>query len=52
MLFRLGIICALLTTTLVYSNQDFDEEEDYSDEDYSDLETDLNILEEEDLLHN
>lgn len=57
MLFRLGIICALLTSALVYSNQDidlnivtidmFDE-----DDDYSDLEADLKLLEEEDTLYN
>jgi hypothetical protein len=54
MLFRLGIIYSLLTSTIVYSNQDFDlniipidlfEEEE---EDYSDLEPDLKLLEEED----
>ena len=58
MLFRLGIICSLLTSALIYSNQDFDlnvvtidmfEEED---DDYSDLEADLKLLEEEDALYN
>lgn len=55
MLFRLGIIYSLLTSTIVYSNQDFDlniipidlfEEEE--EEDYSNLEPDLKLLEEED----
>jgi hypothetical protein len=58
MLFRLGIICSLLTNALIYSNQDFDlnivtiDMFDEDDDDYSDLEADLKLLEEEDTLYN
>jgi hypothetical protein len=55
MLFHLGLICALLTSSLIYSNQDHSNitiEYDDEDEDYSCIEEDLRILEEEDRLHN
>lgn len=55
MILPLGLICALLTSSLAYANQDnsniaieFDDE----DEDYSSIEEDLRLLEEEDRLHN
>ena len=52
MILPLGLICALLTSSLAYANQDnsniaIDDE----DEDYSSIEEDLRLLE-EDRLHN
>ena len=57
MILHLGLICALLTSSLVYSNQGYaniaiecdDEDED---DDYSSLEEDLRLLEEEERRHN
>ncbi|MCL6756023.1 MAG: hypothetical protein M3A24_02510 [Candidatus Rhabdochlamydia oedothoracis] len=55
MILRLGFICALLTSSFAYSNQDTSNiaiEFDDEDEDYSSIEEDLRLLEEEDRLHN
>lgn len=55
MILHLGLICALFTSSLIYSNQDNANiaiEYDDEDEDYSSLEEDLRILEEEDRLRN
>lgn len=53
MLFYMGILCTLLTSSFVYSNQALDSEvatiqTDLEEEDYSDLKIDLELLEEED----
>lgn len=55
MILHLGLICTLLTSSLVYSNQSHANigiECDDEDDDYSSLEEDLRLLEEEDRLHN
>jgi len=55
MILHLGLICALLTSSLAYSNQDHSNiaiECDDEDEDYSDMEGDIEILREEDRQRN
>ncbi len=55
MILRLGLVCTLLISSLAYSNQhhtDIAIEYDDEDEDYSDMEGDIEILREEDRLHN
>lgn len=55
MILHLGLVCALLTSSLAYSNQHHANiaiEYDDEDEDYSDMKGDIEILREEDRLHN
>jgi hypothetical protein len=53
MVFRLGFICVLLANSLAYSNQgNANMAIEFEDEDYSSIEEDLRLLEEEDKLHN
>ena len=55
MILHLGLICALFTSSLAYSNQNHANiaiEYEDEDDDYSSLEEDLRLLEEEDRLHN
>lgn len=56
MILHLGLICALFTSSLVYSNQGYAnitiEYEEEDDDDYSSLEEDLRLLEAEERRHN